>query len=628
MAADSAVVEAGVFAAFRRLWMVCAVGCAALAAGALYSSAAGGENRQIQTMFTLLALLLAALTAAVAWWLNPARAVRLRRAAPAPAVYALAGAALTAGLGWVMRPDWLYAGVTLATGAVLALGYFTLYAGRPAAGARRRWLLWALAALAAALLLLRVYSLTAYPAVHDIDEGWTLGWALGYMRAGRVTDLLSLGLRPPAGLPLFYAGLSAWLRAAGVGLWQARLFSLALALVMAALTALAARGLYGARAAAFAAAIAASSVVLAHAARIRHDVGLGLALAAALWLHALALKRADLRLHALAGAAVGLGLLAHFHAALFGPALLIGLYGPRLLLAARADRRRVALAAACFGLGGLAAAGLVFAVQIAPDLSQGDAVIIHDVQVTRGDILPLIAAHFANIAVFAPLELLLVVAATGAALWRRTLVDLCLALTLLLAHVLLGFANYTSPYYVIPLTPLYIILLSGLFSQPLPRTPRLAAPGLGSAALAFLMLPLLVAGLPAPAAYLLAGRPIAGETPPTAQWVLDNVPTCATVVGYPYYYLWLTDYRFAYPFLPGVLSAQDSERYPTREALWDAMGVDVFLFNDRLIEPQDLLLPPDYFAARGYRVVAQFPEGRYTTTIYARPELCAGPLTP
>jgi len=596
-----------------------------LGAAALYAAAFGHDKRLITAFFSLLAALLAGTSAIIALWLTPARAAMLRQSAPAPAFYIAGGAVLMAALGWAMRLEWLHAAVTLAGAVTLTLGYLTLYWDRPTR-VERRWFAWALLAVPLLVAVIRAYGLSVYPPIHDIDEGWTLGWALSHMRTGQVTDLLGLGLRPPAGLPMFYAGLSLWLQIVGVGLWQARLFSLGLTLLAAALTALAVHQLYGKQAARTALIMAVSSVVLAHAARIRHDVGLTLAVAVALGLHTLALKRADLRLHALAGAAVGLGLLAHFHAALFGPALLIGLYAPRLLAARRASRRHVALSAVCFGAGGLAAAALAFTVQVVPDLSQGDAIIVHSVQVVPDveHYLPLVAAHFANIAAFSLFELLLIVSALGAALWRRKATDLCLALSLILAHLALGIANYASTYYVIPLTPLYVALLSGLFSQPLLRTSYLNTPGIGRAALAFCVVPLLTASLSAPAAHLLGGKSVYGETPPAAQWVLENIPSCATVVGYPYYFLWLTEYRYAYPFLPGVLSARDRERYATREALWDAVGVDVFLFNSRLIEQQDLMLTPDYFETRGYTVAVQIPEGRYISTILVRPNMCGG----
>jgi Dolichyl-phosphate-mannose-protein mannosyltransferase len=211
-----------------------------------------------------------------------------------------------------------------------------------------------------------------------------------------------------------YVLRAAWFKLAGVGLWQGRLLSYFLSLVLIVVTALAARNLYNRRTAWLAAAFMFCSAVVMSASRLRHDVDLGLALALSLWLYSKARQQERPILHLLAGAFAGWGWFAHYDATFLGPVLAVGLYGPDWVRRWRSGQRTPDPSMLWFLLGGLLAAGSVFLVQVLPDWEKFRTREARYPQ-NLHQYLTLVYEHVRNIAQFSRLELLLIVMGLGGA---------------------------------------------------------------------------------------------------------------------------------------------------------------------------------------------------------------------
>ncbi len=75
----------------------------------------------------------------------------------------------------------------------------------------------------------------------------------------------------------------------------------------------------------------------------------------------------------------------------------------------------------------------------------------------------------AGLAAHLKFEFLLISAGLIAALGQRSALDISLILILILSHVGLAiFAAITAPYYIIPLSIVYTLLVAGLFRSPTP----------------------------------------------------------------------------------------------------------------------------------------------------------------
>ncbi len=264
-----------------------------------------------------------------------------------------------------------------------------------------------------------------YPIYNILDEGWILGWILSYVRTGQFFD--TINYYGGADIQRFFLPVAWWVSVFGPGFWQTRLFFFLCTLLVIGLGGLAARNLY--RSPWITMLVMFSSAVVMSGARLRHDVGLGLAIAASIWLWSAAVKRDKALLHLLAGLMIGLGMFAHYHASFMGVALMFGLYFPCWIQSKRLLPERGLI---LFGVGGLIGLVLVILLQIIPDWQGFIAV--------RGVRRPLslleyvgtFFAHINNIIGHSQYEFLLIALAFGAALWRRTTLDVALIIVLII----------------------------------------------------------------------------------------------------------------------------------------------------------------------------------------------------
>lgn len=629
------------------------------------------------TMFRLLALGIGGLAltgVGVGAWglagLPRLEAIR-RRVAGGRWLYLTAALLVGFTFGAFMRPEWVYAhtGVTLAL--LLTLVYTALFDSVPKLS-RAAWI--AIGGLALILTLVRVLALSYFPVHNVADEGWVLGWAMSYVKTGQLSDWISY--YGGADVQRFMLPVAWWISLFGAGFWQTRLFFFLAVMLVVALTGLTARNLYGNGW--IAVLLAFGSAVLMSAAVIRHDVGLALGVAASIWLWTEAVKRGKARLHALAGLMIGLGMFAHYHAVFMGAALLVGLYAPRLLAERRLDRT-----ALWFALGGLIGAALLVILQIIPDWQGFVSVRQVRSPLTLADYGIAFARHIGNIAALSRYEFLLLTAGLIAALWRFTrahaVFDLSLILIVLVAHVGLALfaAAVPAPQYLVPLSPVYALLIAGLFQRPhaafaVPieesslkgadeedssrlqaassiqtealslrrHKERVARTPWTTVAAAIFMSVGVGYTLASPLAHVLRGNPIQLQPPPAVDWLRANVQPNETLVAEPYYFLFLTDTRFISPETPqyartdhrarlqaaalqtdisafaddvGDLLTIEGLRY--RTAAWDEIAPDVVVIDRSLSTCcSPPITYPAYLDSRGYVLAATIDGG--TTPVY------------
>ncbi|MBE2271209.1 MAG: glycosyltransferase family 39 protein, partial [Anaerolinea sp.] len=529
--------------------------------------------------------------------------------------------------GLLMRPEWVYAhaGITLAL--LLTLIYGAVYSDTPPISRTAQI---AIGIGVLAITLVRIYSLSYYPNHNVADEGWVLGWALSWVRDGYFHDLvMAYG---GSDIQRFMLPVALWISAFGAGFWQTRLFFYLAALLVIALSGLAARNLY--RSAWIAVLALFSSALVMSAATIRHDVGLALGVAASLWLWSEAIKRKTAWLHLLAGMMVGLGMFAHYHASFFGLALLIGLYVPPMIAARRFDRNVI-----LFGVGGALGAALVVIFQIIPDWQGFLAV-----RQTRSPLsLSLygeaLLIHIGNNAFHSQYDGLLIAGAVIGAVVRAPTETNSLRIGLLIIVVIVHlalpyFAAYpAAPQYLVPLTPVYALLFAGVFAGE--RAPRWAAAAIFfSVSLGYSFAP--------PVTYLLGGGALQPQPPPAIAWIRENVRPDETIVAEHQYFLYLTDYRYISPESPGYMHPEYRAEFqavaPTidvsafaaqidlpveavqlRTAVWDAIAPDVVVIDSSLstcCNPPIML--PAYLEARGYQLVAEISGGRVPVYVYRK----------
>lgn len=542
--------------------------------------------------------------------LTPAQIDRLRaRAAPLRPLYFGAGLLILFAYGLGLRPEWLYAHIAIMLGAGFALGCNLLYDAdaRPMA---RLWLVVA-GVVALVVTLVRINGLSVYPAYNINDEPWVLGWALSYLRQGYLSDpIMYYG---GADVQRFMLPVAWWLQIVGVGFWQARLFFFGLIFPMIALTARAAHNLYGSGW--VTALVMFSSAVVMGGARIRHDIGLALAVAAALWLYSEGIKRGGHRWHFAAGLVMGLGAFAHYHATLFGVMLGIALYLPSTLEGWRQGKRLPPTGAWLFALGGLVGAGAVVVLQILPDWEHFQAVRQLRSPLTLDSFWYAFTTYWGSIAFYSQLEFLLLLAGAAAALWRRTRIDGQLVLLLVLLHIALPLqASSPYPHYVLPISPVYALLIAALFTRGFGGQ-RL--PYAGAAAAAF-MVANLGFTMQVPVDHLLRREPLQSPIPPVAAWIRANVLPSESVVTEHWYYLFLLDYPFISPLSPDY--APFSQRLDTKAAMWDQIAPDVVVIDRNLSTccVQQPIYDAGYLQARGYRQVAELPGEHYPVYVYRK----------
>ncbi len=529
----------------------------------------------------------------------------------------LVGPALLAAVfayGLVMRSPFVYAHAGLALTLSAALGFITLAPPELSARQQREWGI-GLVAVVLVVVGLRVYALNSYPNVSVIDEPWNLSWSVTYLHSGQVSEFTRVG---QPGDPLYYTTdyiprwpilVAWWMKLVGVGLWQARLFSLAALTPMIVLTALAAWNRYGRWTALFTAGALIASAVLAVALRLRHDVGLGLAIALSLWLYSEALKRNRSWLHLLAGLVVGWGGFAHYHALGFAPALFVALYLPRYLAQRRAGRRTPERGAWLYLFGLIVGLGCVVLVQVLPDVQTFLVNREPRNPTSLSDYFKGVVGYVGELGFLSWFETLLIGMSLIAALWRRRAADWSLALGVILCHLALALmTRILSDSYPTPIAPFYGLLIGSFLGTTLvgPRpSNRLVALVAG---LCFVM-PTLGQTLKTPIRDLIARKPIITPTPAVDQWVIDHVPTRSTIMGENADYLWLHEYLYQALWLldfvpPGLL-----ETFPSREEFLLSLKPDVIVFNPA-VSTYGVLKPmlddPAWLPAHGYRRVAEF----------------------
>ncbi len=616
------------FGSLRRAWWGLAVFyLTVLADFALYLAQHGGKpSRSLLAFGAGLALLAIGVWVVVAL-LDESR-LELVRARLRPLRWALAPVCL-AGLfiyGVAMRPELVYghAGLALVLTAVLAL--LTL-APSDAPFARPRVWLALLIAVVVGTLLVRIYALSYYPTPDTIDEPWNLSWSVTYLQTGHVSEITMVG---QPGDPTYYTTdyiprwvipVAWWMQAVGIGLWQGRLFSLIASLLVIGTTALAARNLYGRRAALFAAGALFASTLLMAGLRLRHDIGLGLALAVSIWLYSEALKRQRAWLHLLAGVVMGWGGFAHYHVLGFAPALFIALYLPRSVSAWRSGRRWPERGAWLYALGLIVGLGCVALVQVLPDAATFLANRAPRNPTTVSVYLRLALLYLQQIGLVSWFELLLIALGVIAALWRRRSVDVSLPLLFVLAQLVLpGLASRAREVYLVPLTPVYALLVGAFLSESLIGRNRKSTALALVAGLCFLM-PSFGQTLKTPLRTVLARRPVIAPTPPAAEWVQAHVAPGSAILSENFYYLWLYDYPFISPHVTEPVPKSVLDRYPSRSDFWLSLRPDVIILDPApdgygLIDM--LIDDPAYLPAHGYQLVATVKgkDGR-PTPIYA-----------
>jgi hypothetical protein len=177
-------------------------------------------------------------------------------------------------------------------------------------------------------------------------------------------------------------------------------------------------------------------------------------------------------------------------------------------------------------------------------------------------------------------------------------------------------------YYILPLTPVYGILIGTLFVRRQEQPEQLIAfRGEEVVTFALLLMPLLGASTARPLQALLNREPLNPPPPAAVEWVMENVPRDSVVVGDMYYYFWLNDYHFVSHLVPEYLYPENIERLPTLEAVWTTVDMDVIIIDPsfdrsytRYFQP---LLATGLIDAN-YRVVAEFPNGITTALVYQR----------
>jgi len=366
----------------------------------------------------------------------------------------------------------------------------------------------------------------------------------------------------------------------GTGFIQARIYQLLMTLVLMVVAFPLVKRLYDRQTAWLVVLMLFAGSVIVLATTIRHDIGLAILLALSFLMHQIAVDRDQQRLHFVAGLMVGFGLFTHYHAIAFGPALMIALYAPYYVRDFKNRGWRPSTELVLYALGGLVGAGIVFCVQILPQL---DAVL--GVREFRSEgFTGIIQSYVEYIVVLADLsqfEFLLILAGVVGLLIRRTLVDTQILLMIVLGHLAIGVlaAQITLEYYVIPIAPFYAIAIVTLFTRSLPK---ISKPLIGWVTLFFIVLNLGFT-MSTPIKYALEGKTLADAPAPQGiYWIRDNVSAGSRLVGDLYYSLWLTDYEFYASTSDRYLAPDYREKYQSTHDLWVDVNPDYLIFDPNI----------------------------------------------
>lgn len=540
-----------------------------------------------------------------------------------PSIFlALAGMSLLV-LGLNLRPEWVYVHISLAmSGFVVAL-YITVY-GAQLPTIQKPLLILLLLIGFGAWVGVRALALGQQPSIHILDEPWTLSWAVSYLKTGQPSDWIlgSVSGSPYYSLPRYYGLVALWLEIFGVGLWQGRLFSLFLTALAILFTTLTARNLFNRQTALITLGGMCASYLVFIGLRLRHDVGVTFAIALSVWCYSLTLKNNKIYLHALAGLCAGLGVGAHYHALGLCVALGIGLYFPQYVNGLRQRKLFPSASMIAFILGGILSGGLIFAIQVLPNVEQFQTYLAPRSPRSLTEFVESLGYHIGQIAEHSKLEFVFVVIAFIGALLRRTRIDMMLALTVVMSYLALGAMaskNYGPfDYYSVPLTPILGLLIAGLWFS---LSQNLNNKHVGLLACFCFLAPQLGYTLQPSVSQLRSDNAL--QTPPAAQWVLDHVPVEESILGEHLYFLWLYDYPFLSPLTPDYLPPDVKAQFGGIDTLderldaWAMLGPDVLIFDPNLATSGFMmtLYESEFLSTQGYELQYEDDRG---VSIYRR----------
>lgn len=542
-----------------------------------------------------------------AWWIRIERLSSLRNRLDyktSRLLFVVLAIAFLLVFGAEIRPEWIYAFMATLFATTFSVLYWTIFKNANPIRLTLSSLIVGIVILAG-ILTFRLYSLEAYPPIHRIDEPWTFGWAISYARTGELFDWLMVDRQFE--IYRFYQLMGAWLQVFGEGFWQARFFSFSLTLVVAIFSTLAARNFYGNRTGLLTGLYLLSSTILINGARVRHDIGLAVAISISLWLHSKCHKHEHAALHLFAGLVMGWGLFSHFHAGFLGIAMLFGLYAPRLISDIRKQRGVFYIGHWMYGLGGVL--GAIMVIALGQTLPQESGQLISDSPLMQGTLIAAVLQHVVNISHFSQFEFILILVGVVAAAWRGKSIDWILLSLIFGCHIALGAASsgVLFEYYLIPLTPIYGIVVGSLLGENFNQTDirSVSAVSRGAIVVSLMVLaPLLGTTMAVPVQRVITRQPMTLPPPQQAEWIRNNVAPGATIVGEHYYFLWLTEYDYVSPLTSQLNTNGISSGYSDLEEFWDNIQVDVFLVDPDLstyplLEP---LIESGYFDRAGYEL--------------------------
>lgn len=479
--------------------------------------------------------------------------------------------------GVMMRHEWVYAHAGLAISTTLSMGYVSFFADE-SLSIRSKWVVGTVLLLGVLFIMLKINALAVFPHIIPTDEPWLLGWPIAWVRGIYPNDLLFFN----GGEDVFhyFIPMGIWMQFVGTGFFQARVYQLLMTLVLMLVAYPLVKRLYDKQTAWLTVLMLFAGSVVVLATTIRHDIGLAILLTLSFLVHRIAVDRDQGRLHFVAGLMVGFGLFTHYHAIAFGPALMIALYAPYYVRDFKIRGWRPSTELVLYALGGLVGAGIVFGVQILPQL---DAVL--GVREFRSEgftgIILSYGEYIAVLATLSQFEFLLIVAGIIGLLIRRTVVDTQILLMIVLGHLAIAIlaAQITLEYYVIPLAPFYAIAIVTLFTRSLPSIPKVS---IGWVTVFFIIVNLGFT-MSTPIKYALDGKtPADAPAPQGIYWIRDNVPVGSRLVGDLYYSLWLTDYEFYASTSDRYLASEARERYQSTYDLWVDVNPDYLIFDPNI----------------------------------------------
>lgn len=574
-----------------------------------------GESAQ----FRILAIGLfaqAVLTFIVTTWLTPQRLeVWKKHLFPIRHIFlviALVGLFI---FGMMMRHEWVYAHAGIVLGGLFSLVYLTLFADTSIHITSRLTIVFALI-LGVIFTAVRINALGVFPQIIPTDEPWLLGWPVAWVRGLYPDDLIMFH----GGEDVFhyFIPMGIFMQFLGTGFIQGRIYQVLMTLVLMIVAYPLVKRVYDEQTAWLTVLMLFAGSVVVLATTIRHDIGLGILITLSYLVHRIATDSDRKNLHFVAGLIAGFGLFTHYHAIAFGPALLIGLYAPYYVGQIKQGKWLPQREIILFAIGGLIGAGIVFLVQILPQIS---AVIGVREFRSPAEISGFVTSFFDYIGVLAELsqfEFLLILAGIVGLLIRRTLVDIQIFLLIVLGHIGVSIlaAHVTLEYYIIPIAPFYAIAIVTLFTRSLTQLPLHVK---GVIATLFIVVSLGFT-LGEPFRYVLDGNTLKNAPEPRGiAWVRENVPTGSRIVSDLYYFLWLTDYDFIAVTSYRYVSAEYREQYESAADMWADADPDYFIFDPN-IPTYDMQRVYDsgFLESADYKIVARIPGKVTDVLIYGK----------